>query len=130
MSQKERLKKLIAEGQICPGEAYCITCKYLSDGDCDTTRLADYLLEKGVIIPPVKIGQTVYVITKTDIRAYKVHTIVVGDAYHKCYFFAEWYYDSLALHNADFDFADVGKTVFLTKEEAQKVLEEREEDNG
>ena len=119
MTQRERLFDLLDD------------CWDLSEYRRPTLgRIANYLLEKGVIIPPVKVGQIVYVITKTDIRTYKVHTIVVGDAYHKCYFFAEWYYDSLAFYSTDFDFADVGKTVFLTKEEAQKALEEREEDNG
>lgn len=92
-------------------------------------KTVDYLLGNGVIVTPVKIEQTVYVINKTDIRGYKVNTIVVGDAYHKCYFFAEWYYDSLAFHRTDFDFADVGKTVFLSREEAEKALAERQAEN-
>lgn len=74
-------------------------------------ELADYLLANGVIVLPCKVGDTVY---QTDgIRIYesKIKSII---------------YDT---NNFAFDETAIGKSVFLTREEAEKALKEREE-NG
>ena len=63
---------------------------------------ADALLDYGVIVPPCKVGNEVYVIQDKDIISSTITTdlnwTIIGDK--------------------------IGKTVFLTREEAEKKLEE------
>lgn len=82
-------------------------------------RLADHLLANGVIVPPVKIGQTVYRIRGNfgDIKIHEgfVHSIIVEAD-------KMWFY--VYGHPLHFTEDDLGKTVFLTKEQAEKALAE------
>ena len=66
-----RLIKLLKEieqspEKLCPiisGNGNCDTCKYNMEGaSCYDARRADYLLKHGVIAPPCKVGDTVYII--------------------------------------------------------------------
>lgn len=115
------------------GEA-CKTCKYaISEWLCDMeARKVDYLLASGVIVPPCKVGDTVYVVDGvTD-------DVVIGVITHLEYNIfttpREWItvrgtYPFFGEH----DFKDridllIGKTVFLTKEEAERALKEREKE--
>lgn len=56
-TDREKLIELIKNGRACPDalapfdDEYCKRCKYLDDVDCDLSRLADYLIEHGVVIP-------------------------------------------------------------------------------
>jgi len=71
-------------------------------------RIADYLIANGVIVPPCKVGDKVY---QTDgVRTYTstINKII---------------YDT---NSIAFDERAIGKTVFLTKEEAENALKERE----
>lgn len=84
--------------------------------------VADYLLDNGVIVPPCKIGDTVYRITfaygKWEIRAreciklswFKKHD---GEIY--------W-----VICSSKDDI--LGDSVFLTEEEAREAIKEREQD--
>lgn len=75
-------------------------------------QFADYLLENGVIVPPCKVGDTVY---ETDgIRIYEL--IILDISLHK----NKPYYETESL---DFDDYAIGKSIFLTREEAEKALE-------
>jgi hypothetical protein len=106
---RERLKQLLqeAEGQA----AYY-------DGDDAYGVAADYLIDNGVIVLPVKAGQTIY---------------RVGDPIKKIY---EWdvmcievYGDeTVYVDDSDNRFTadDIGKTVFLAREAAEKALKARE----
>lgn len=70
---------------------------------------ADFLLANGVIVPPVRVGDTVY---QTDgVRTYKSE---VKEVIYDCGIVA-------------FDESAIGNSVFLTKEEAEKSLAERSE---
>ena len=87
------------------------TCRECSAQNC-TDELADHLLANGVIVPPCKVGDTLYYIpfgstvTKWEIRSIE---IMQDDIVFHCgrTFFLKY---------------DIGKTVFLTKEEAEKAL--------
>lgn len=59
MSERERLVELLKQNCHCKDED-CSNCS--SNGICFTHREVDYLLENGVSVPPVKIGQKVYYI--------------------------------------------------------------------
>lgn len=89
--------------------------------------LADHLLANGVIVPPVKINQTVYVIDRADVRDPIKEKIVleIQDGYFGAVFVLQ---DTPYRLRRAYNFGDVGKTVFLTKEEAEKAL--RKEDEG
>ena len=93
-----------------------------------TDYLADYLLEHGIIVLPCKVGDRVYEVTgRKTVSVYKVRAIRV----ELFGLFIEWdivegfVWQSLSGINA----GEIGKTVFLTREEAEKALKERE-NNG
>ena len=102
MSERERLVELLKQNCHCKDED-CSNCK--SNGICFTHRETDYLLENGVIVPPVKVGDTVY---QRD-SAGRIYEITVTKVI----------YDT---NGIAFDESAIGKTVFLTKEQAEKAL--------
>ena len=70
--------------------------------------IADELIDYGVIVPPCKVGDKVY---QTDgVRVYE--STITDVIYNTC--------------NIAFDERAIGKTVFLTREEAEVALAERE----
>lgn len=84
--------------------------------------IADYLLENGVIVPPVNVGDTVYTVSKRDGIVAK---IVVEISWKR-----DWAGTDLGWglilsgkrSNNRYNVSNIGKTVFLTKEEAEKAL--------
>ena len=99
MSDRERLIDLIREAK-----------KHTKNANSDLERnmiFADYLLEHGVIVPPCKVGDTVYSIEMYIVDKwlkYKVCEIPF----------------SLTLWEHGW------KDIFLTREEAERALKERE----
>ena len=121
-----------------------------SDLSLDSVRLADYLLANGVIVPPCKVGDTVYVITNCEnILMHHDNDYFTGTGAIECPFesscdFEECNDSNLRICetivramsceedfgwsfwfqyiNPNFAFSEIGKTVFLTKEEAEKAL--------
>lgn len=88
-------------------------------------KLADYLLERGVIVPPCKAGDMVYVVSQTKdrrilpfVNEYEVTSIRVGK--RKCTIYHEMNGYIKILKQDDF-----GKTIFLTREKAETALAER-----
>lgn len=78
--------------------------------------VADYLIANGVIVPPCKVGDTVFEIA--DMSNHKAFShIVWSDTITKIGVTTKG-----ILHEKGIDFADFGKTVFLTREEAEKAL--------
>ena len=85
--------------------------------------IADHLLANGVIVPPCKLGQMLY-----DIGEY-VLGVVAPDIYELrademtiekgADGGLNFVYDGMYINNED-----IGKTVFLTKEEAEEKLKE------
>lgn len=95
--------------------------------------LADHLIAEGVIVPPCKVGQTVYHFSR-DLGAvfpYFVENLNISSmGKNETY----WSYEANfhdeetdeLIDEIDFDLDDIGKTVFLTREEAERALERRE----
>lgn len=80
-----------------------------------TDEQADHLLANGVIVPPCKAGDTVY---QTDgVRIYE-SCITEIDIFS---FVTVFYTDGVA-----FGEEAIGKSIFLTREEAEAKLKERE----
>lgn len=75
--------------------------------------IADYLLESGVIVPPVKVGDTVYHFG----YSFKVEKIEIlqDEIFYRCG-------NSGTGDYMAFCESDIGKTVFLSQEEAEKYL--------
>ena len=104
-------------------------------------HLADHLLSNGVIVPPCKVGDTVYIKNRPLIISFlhienEVYDVVQFDCDDcgDCPFYEddvsfEGEHDCKTMGYIQFTEKDIGKTVFLTKEEAEKALKERE-DNG
>ena len=72
-------------------------------------ELADYLIANGVIVPPCKVGDTIY---QTD--GVRIYTSIIN----KVIFVTE---------NIAFDEQAINNSIFLTREEAEKALKEKGE---
>lgn len=87
-------------------------------------KLAEYedLEEKGLLVRlPCKVGDTVYVPTRNFISELRI--IMISVNMYGAYF--RWMLNSGIYPNLDgFSRSKLGKTVFLTREEAEKKLEE------
>ena len=93
-------------------------------------QLADYLLENGVIVPPCKVGQTVYTnfamqgwYYRAKDRPYSAKIVFMG--LNNSEEMGGGLINVLFKKNGNmiqFNFSDIGKTVFLTKEEAEQAL--------
>lgn len=117
MSERERLVELLLESEP-------IKERDLDDdwGDNEISDIADYLLENGVIVLPVKVGDTVYTVSKKrGIEA----KMVVEISWKR-----DWAGTDLGWglilsgkrSNNRYNVSSIGKTVFLTKEQAEKAL--------
>lgn len=81
---------------------------------------ADFLLANGVIVPPCKVGQTVYSIDNCINRPEMI--VVTSIHHHKKHTF----FSALSRSQREYCFEekDIGKTVFLTKEEAEEAVKD------
>lgn len=86
----------------------------LADGEIES--IADYLLANGVIVPPCKVGDTVYIIS--DYTNEILDRLIIGIIIKKDG------YDFIFDTQSSWSDTDIGKTVFLTHEEAEKALRE------
>jgi hypothetical protein len=88
-------------------------------------NLADYLLANGVIIPPAEVGQTVYIIAEPDFAddfVLDVKVNEIGQDFRGLWIGLEL---PLGMRLSQYVFPNnLGKTVFLTKEEAEEKLKE------
>ena len=106
---------------------------------------AEELLANGVIVPPCKVGDKIYWvidnITDRNIKEFCIdydEKTDMGICEFTVYGFMKREDNSLRICIEEIDYftvfflyeKDIGKTVFLTKEEAEKALAERSEGNG
>lgn len=119
---RDRLIELIAEGRELCEQIQCEECTRSCKGlnDCIAKVQADHLLKNGVIAPPCKVGDTVYAIAcwhgRYVIRDVEVcnYTIIEND-----WKIVDLYGDYWSANN-------FGKTVFFTREEAERASKEKE----
>jgi hypothetical protein len=83
--------------------------------------IADYLIDNGVIVPPCKVGETVYSIVEG------IDFVLVGEIYEYVVGREHFVFRSTrkGYFTLSFTELDIGKTVFLTRAEAEKALAER-----
>ena len=128
-AERKRLEELILEFErTCPE-----TCTGLekSCAQCVLEQKIDHLLDNGVVVPPCKVGDKVYVTDMYENIAKVTECTVLGyDAvdengigimeYKPCEYVP--YISSVACF-----LDEIGKTVFLTREEAEAKLKGGEE---
>ena len=106
MTDRENLTALLMAGAgDCFGKGGALNC----------SKLADYLLANGVIVLPCKVGDTIYQIDGVRIYASTIYEITYTE--NKVIF---------VTGNVVFDERAINNSIFLTREEAEKALKERE----
>lgn len=117
---RDRLIDLVSKAREKCGLTNCLDCKYQGN-ETRTTRcysylIVDCLLENGVIVPPCKVGDTVYYLGGIHRRLIKSATVVEiilnSDGVRDLFVNSE---DGVSFENSL-------DTFFLTKEEAEKAL--------
>lgn len=127
MTERERLAGIIDNYKF-----NCIRCYScdIPDNDCakrDSEALTDYLLDNGVIVPPCKVGNKVWMTLELlkggeeiiESRCVKITIISDRQIVYSMHINERAIGNTLEFYNDDF-----GKTVFLTQEEAEKALKE------
>ena len=132
-NQREKLIELICCVN-CEGNENFGNCPERRNGHCRSIHklemcqvgaIADHLLANGVIVPPCKVGDKVYFVCfDEDCEKF----IDKGRAYaisqnENTLWFSVRYLSGLRYDHTSSDF---GKTVFLSREDAEKALEEAE----
>ena len=129
MTDKDRLIELLQGSRE----------KYINLLDFEKNLIADYLLANGVIVPPCKVGDKIYWvidnITDRNIKEFCIdydEKTDMGICEFTVYGFMKREDNSLRICIEEIDYytvfflyeKDIGKTVFLTKEEAEEKLKE------
>lgn len=136
MTERERLTELLNES-LNKGSEFCLKqdcseCSYYKM-NCWGAVNADYLLANGVIVPPCKVGSSVFRIVEmgTGIHYKQVGRCGIGHAKGykivPCEEKTKRFIRSVVVtKNNFFDvYENWGKTVFLSRELAEKALAER-----
>ena len=115
MSNIERIYYMLQEND----------CGHWFRDNADTLKLAEYLDKKGCIAPPINIGSLVYVLRwkrkRTNGKGGYWNSIIETDLQMKlAKENGEIYVDCKKATKSDF--LRIGKTVFLTREEAEQAL--------
>ncbi len=95
--------------------------QYKKRGLITAQHTADHLIANNVTIPPVSVGQTIYLIRIPTDRPAWIDECEI--TYISVHYFKDG--KSIVFSGYNFDAAecDIGETVFFTREEAEKVLE-------
>lgn len=110
-SERKRLVEILKQNCHCKNED-CEKCS--SNGICFTHREADHLLDNGIVVPPVKVGQTVYYVCG-------IHNKLVEEAkIEEIYYNGESY---MYLVNSNYlHFEMTPDELYFTREDAVKAL--------
>ena len=117
MNERERLAELIHKAEL------AMWGKPVGDAKSQREFIADYLLNHGIIAPPCKVGDVVWMVRNFQIERWKVVDIVKAASYMKLgiKFIARGVRSAPVLINT----SCIGEIVFLTREEAEAALAER-----
>lgn len=108
---KERLAELLGHMEMQYCDYHSITKE----------NVAQYLIQKGVIVLQCKVGDTVYQTDGVRIYDLEVFDVSLNLKNYKPYYDTE---------SIGFDADAIGKSIFLTREEAEKALAERSENDN
>lgn len=121
MSERERLVELLLESEP-------IKERDLDDdwGDNEISDIAEHLIKNGVIVPPVNVGQAVYYLNKNGICIAEVVKIELNAFTNPQMWLTIGYLSNVTgvyeCCKSEIDFI-MNKTLFLTKEAAEKALQ-------
>jgi hypothetical protein len=120
--------KILKDNSSCKNNS-CLNC--CVEKDCFMQQVANELLDNGVIVPPCKVGDEVYVINRQG----KPQEMKFDSVDLRCTCQREDYCGlgtrcidkegNMCQYRFKNDFSDFGKTVFLSREEAKKALKAR-----
>lgn len=119
-------------------------CRYMEGYGIDLVeKQADYLIENGVIVPPCKVGDTVWAIENVwhlddkttwtyhyekEVLEFMVRSISIScnskGIWTKKFRICQVKNGKTISHQRNIEFCDFGKTVFFTKAEAETKLKE------
>ena len=128
-AERKRLVKILKENCHCINED-CEKCS--SNGICFTHREADHLLDNGIVVPPCKVGDMVYALwetptlyTETKYVLYSAEVKEVSQCKRNNRLVLIYKLEPTSFRGRIREFFDYdfGKTVFLTREQAEKALE-------
>lgn len=96
----------------------------LQEWECDVSdktisEIAEHLIQNGVLVPPCKVGDEVWVVFEWDSEPMQGEITMVQQQFDKSWNL--WVSRHLA-----FNATAIGETVFFSREEAEKKLKERE----
>ena len=120
---RERLIELIMQGELEADKQGVFNC---SQSKWKAEIIADFLLENGVIVPPVKAGDAIYEIHERR-KGNEWVKIISKRFVHGVEIYAGGCMIARCGSTISVFLSDIGKTVFLTREEAEKALKESEE---
>lgn len=135
MSERNRLTRLI--GGFVFGTQIAVNS--IEWNGAKVKELADYLIANGVIVTPCKVGDTVFILDDVSYGEYVITEFCIGTlqelrAFAKCGINGykdiqdcPEHYCGQEFCSTSFSCKDFGKTVFLTREEAEKALKESDE---
>lgn len=119
MTERERLAKLIESAMYWGADT--------------PEKIAERLIDEGVICPPCKVGDVVYIhdypFRGGGVNPYQITNLLITQnkkgVWTKKYR-AMWIKDGNTVDaQLNFDFTDIGKTVFLSRVEADQALAEK-----
>ena len=95
------------------------------DQPCDVEYVADFLLAKGVIVPPCKAGDITYIFDYEMNNHLEVKFRGIAPSVGEAIVIES---EGMWIENehAKYHISSVGVLIFLTREEAEKALERRE----
>ena len=124
MTERDRLIELIAS-KVCTRylKDTCLSKWSGSCGECECGRnfrigdVADHLLANGVIVPPCKVGDRLYEIVEMPKHTFISKFPIIVEP-------QQIIYRNIIGNHSCIPFDKIGKTVFLTREDAEKALKE------
>lgn len=112
---KDKLKELLSDFKFTEQRGHPLT------NDEALEQFADYLIEKRVVVLPVKPGDTVYIINRNKIKEWKVYFVGINLRGEVTFNVAD---ERLTTTYEFWDY-NIGVCVFLTEEDAINELKER-----
>lgn len=124
---KDKLMELLNSCGRCDkyGPNGCGACEYrYADDECEKHLrdiMSDDLLDAGVVVLPVKPGDTVYIINRNKIKEWKVYFVGMNLRGEVNFYVT----DEKLTSTCEFWDYNIGVCVFLTEEDAINALKER-----
>lgn len=121
---RDKLVELILKAREECASTSCFQCEYQDKEmpkDCVPRLIADHLLSNGVIVPPCKVGQPVWRLYEWTFKDAEIREGKVSMLQQKAD--KSWKF-RISVNSSIYDIStdEIGKTVFLTKEEAEQAL--------